>query len=119
MAVYKCPEAVQFVHTDWSNFNAEVEKNRILNHKASLLTWLQDHGYNGKLTGEIISFQVADGSAEYMVADKGRSCDLIHLPYWDAYQFNYAHLLKRKDIVQQIELNKAFERARAEANKSK
>jgi len=111
MTVYKCPEAVQFVHTDWCNLDVKVEQNRILNHKASLLTWLQSNGYKGKLTGEVVRFSVADGYAEYMVADKGRSCDLIHLPYWDAYQLPYAHRLTRKDIIQAIEVEKAFNNA--------
>lgn len=51
-------------------------------------TWLRDHGYRHKLTGEIVRFPIADGAATYMIADAER---LIWLPLGDAWQIPDAH----------------------------
>jgi hypothetical protein len=64
----------------------------------------------GKLVGEIIRFQVADGYAEYMVAGL-RPVELIHIPLWDAYQFAQIHLMTANEIKQQIEREKAFQKS--------
>jgi hypothetical protein len=55
-----------------------------------------------KNVGEIIKFQVADGYAEYMVAAT-KPVQLIHLPFWDAYQSETAELMTAKAIQQKID----------------
>ena len=55
-----------------------------------------------KSVGEIIKFQVADGYAEYMVAST-KPVQLIHLPFWDAYQSETAELMTAKAIQQKID----------------
>ena len=49
--------------------------------KAKLLSM----GFNGPLTGEVVRYQIADGYAQYMVADAPRQSCLIHLPLGDAW----------------------------------
>ena len=61
----------------------------------------------GKNIGEIISFPVADGAAEYMVASL-RPLELVHLPLGDAWSFQYAHLLTAKEVNKKIESSKAI-----------
>ena len=55
-----------------------------------------------KNVGEIIKFPVADGYAEYMVAAT-KPVQLIHLPFWDAYQSETAELMTAKAIQQKID----------------
>ena len=57
---------------------------------------------NQKSVGEIIKFQVADGYAEYMVAST-IPVQLIHLPFWDAYESEFAHLMTAKAIQEKID----------------
>lgn len=63
----------------------------------------------GKLVGEIIQFPVADGYAQYMVAGL-RPVELIHIPLWDAWDFQYAHLMTAKEIQEKINGQKALEK---------
>ena len=57
---------------------------------------------NNKNVGEIIKFQVADGYAEYMVAAT-KPVELIHLPFWDAWQSETAELMTAKAIQDKID----------------
>jgi hypothetical protein len=52
---------------------------------------------------------VADGYAQYMVASLS-PVELIHLPLWDAWQFDYAGRLTKKDIIEKINQRKAMEK---------
>ena len=63
---------------------------------------------NQKLVGEIIRFPVADGYAEYMVAAT-TPLELVHIPLGDAWDFQYAHLLKKKDVEEKIAAQKALD----------
>jgi len=67
----------------------------------------------GKNIGEIISFPVADGKAEYMVSSM-RPLELMHIPLGDAWEFPYVHLLTAKEvnkiIEQQNKLKEFFEK---------
>ena len=51
--------------------------------------------------GEVIKFPVADGYAEYMVAGT-KPVELIHLPIWDAWHFQYAGRLTKKDVLEKV-----------------
>lgn len=79
---------------------------------AALKQKLQDGGYNGPNTGEIVRFGIADGYAQYMVAEKGRSMVLIHLPLGDEWDIPAAHMrgLTRKDILEDIRRSKAMDK---------
>jgi len=61
--------------------------------------------------GKIIQFPVADGYAQYMIASM-KPVELIHMPLWDAWEFQYVERLNVRDIrdkVGQLEaINKLF-----------
>ena len=61
-----------------------------------------------KLVGEIIRFPAADGYAEYMVAST-TPLELVHIPLGDAWNFQYAHRLTKKDVEEKIKNQKALE----------
>lgn len=103
MKVYATP--IAFEHNYQNDTATEVA--RIDAHKASLRSWLADNGYKGKNSGKIASFGVADGSAQYMLAD-GKGSFLIHLPYWDAYQYRDVQFLPKKEIVRRLEQQDIF-----------
>lgn len=65
--------------------------------------------FNQKNVGEVIKFQVADGYAEYMVVST-KPVQLIHLPFWDAYQSETAELMTAKAIQQKIDQTIAMEK---------
>jgi len=60
---------------------------------------------NNKYVGEILRFPVADSYAEYMVASL-KPVELIHIPLWDSWEFNYAHLMTAKKIKEDLERQK-------------
>jgi len=107
MKVYTCPKEVPAPTPDYSNYDsAKVLADENL-HQARLVKWLKKGGYTGKYTGEIYSVGVADGHANYMVADGPKSC-LIHLPYGDAYDSRDVEFIPKKEIIRRIEARKGF-----------
>jgi hypothetical protein len=64
---------------------------------------------NAEHVGEVIQFPVADGYAQYMVASLS-PVELIHLPLWDAWGFQYASRLTKKDIIEKINQKKALKK---------
>lgn len=70
---------------------------------------LRESGYTGKNSGEVIKFPVADGHALYMVISM-RPLQLMHIPIVDAYEFQYVHLMTAKEVNEQIEASKRWEK---------
>ena len=99
----KVPELVFTVSTDIDGYDAACKK-----FKADLKEWCIQRNRKEEHVGEVIKFPVADGQAEYMVASL-KPVVLIHLPLWDAWHFQYAHLLGKKEILTKIAQNKAME----------
>jgi len=89
--------------------NLTTEESNKLDEKylEELKTYLQLKNPNGKNVGEIIEFQIADGYAKYMVANI-KPLHLVHIPLDDAYEFQYVHLLTTKEVNEQIESKKRF-----------
>lgn len=59
----------------------------------------------GVIEGAILRFPVADGYALYLVAkDTGRTVELKHIPYGDAWQVHPALIrgLTRKDVMRMV-----------------
>lgn len=111
MKVYSVPEAVPFAEPDYANYDYEKEQAREQAHQEALKQHLIDMGYTGKHTGGIARFGVADGCAQYMLADgNGRygPSFLVHLPYGDAWNYHGIQHFPKKDIVKQIEHDKAM-----------
>lgn len=84
-------------------------------HKDSIKQWLKDNGYNGKHTGGILRMPIADGAAEYMLAD-GNPSILIHLPYGDAWNHPDVTYLPKNVIVKRINADKAIRKMFEERN---
>lgn len=107
MKVYSCPKELPAPELDVKNYDWEKQDKAEAAHRKALAKWLKKAGYNGKYTGEIVCFPVADGHAQYMLADGSKSF-LIHLPYGDAWQYRDVGFLPKKEIVRRIEAEKNF-----------
>lgn len=117
--VYSAPEAIKQPSLDFSNMgNYRKESEEYIEN---LKKFLQKRS-KGKNVGEIIKFPAADGYARYMVASM-RPLELVHIPLDDAYSFQYAHRLTAKDVQEEIDREKAFEKiwtdAKREQSKNK
>jgi len=105
MKVYACP--IPAPTPDYANYDRDKENAAIEAHKLRLTSWLKANGYTGKRTGEIVRFPVADGYAEYMLGD-GRKSILVHLPYYDGYQYVDVRFLPKAEIIRRIDADKKF-----------
>lgn len=103
MRIYSCPTEVPAPEIDFRNYNHDREMRREEEHRQQLAQWLRTNGYPGANTGRICSFPVADGKAMYMVAEKGRSVSLIHLPYGDAWQYRDVQFLPKDEILRRCD----------------
>lgn len=76
---------------------------------AKLAALARQNDSAGDLVGQIISFPVADGAAQYMVW-KQKPLQLIHLPIGDAYQADAATTrgVRISDIRRQVQFNDAW-----------
>jgi hypothetical protein len=106
MKVYGIPKEVPFAEPDYRNYNRDVEERREIAHQEALKTWMVDQGCNGERTGEVVRFGVADGYAQYMFADRGRSSYLMLLPYGDAYQYQHVEFLPQAEIIKLLDQEK-------------
>jgi hypothetical protein len=105
MKVYSLPDELPAPEPDYLNFNLKTEEVKIQAHKEALKAWLVKAGYTGKNTGETLSFPVADGHAQYMLAE-GKSSILLHLPYFDGYAYPDVAFLPKKEILTRIDIEK-------------
>jgi hypothetical protein len=102
--IYSSPTQIPVPELDWKNIdNYEKDCQEYKNELKEYLLRVR----TGKNIGEIIQFPVADGYAEYMVASMNPP-ELIHLPLGDAWEFQYAHLLGKKEIQEEIDIQKAL-----------
>lgn len=97
MKVYATPDEVPTPQIDYSA-GPKAWRAQEKAHATQLADWLRRNGYTGKHTGRIASFGVADGAAQYMIADGPKSC-LIHLEYVDAYQYRDVEYLPKAEVV--------------------
>jgi hypothetical protein len=104
--VYSAPSSIEVPSSDFKNINGY--EKACEKYKADLKAMLQKRNKD-KNVGEIIRFPVADSYAEYMVASM-KPVELVHLPLWDAWNFQYAHLMTAKEVQGQIDNQKALEK---------
>jgi len=98
---------------DSKGYDAAIEK-----HTADLREWLKTEGFTGKDSGKIAAFPVADGRAQYMLAEgPGQRSFLIHLAYYDAWNYQFIERLTKKDILQSIRRDEAWAKMVAESKK--
>ena len=98
--VYLLPKGFVAPDFDWKEIPKYEKECGELTEK--LKKWCIDQNPKQQNIGEIIKFQVADGYAEYMVAST-KPVQLIHLPFWDAYQSETANLMTANAIQQKID----------------
>jgi len=107
--IYTVPKEIPFPEFNWKEVSKY--KKDIEDHEARLKDWAikrcEDGGKSTENVGEVIQFPVADGYAQYMVASI-KPLQLIHLEYWDAYQFEYANRLTAKDVKDKVNQKKAL-----------
>ena len=102
--VYSPPAEIKVPVFNWEDIDAY--KNECEKFVNALKEFCINRN-NDKHVGEVIQFPVADGYAQYMVAALS-PIQLIHLPLWDGYQFDYANRLTKRDIIQKINQTKAL-----------
>lgn len=106
--IFRCFEDVKRPTYDFRQSHKEMqqEENRYLN---DIRAKLNSMGFKGKNVGEVISFPVADSTADYMIVSM-RPLKLMHLEIADAWDFEYAHLLTAKEVNEKIEAKKRLEK---------
>lgn len=104
--VFTLPEGFDAPDFDWKEI--EKYKKDCADHTEKLKQWCLERNSEQECVGEVIRFPVADGTAEYMVAAI-KPVQLIHLPYWDAYQSETADLMTATAIKEKIRQAKALE----------
>jgi hypothetical protein len=109
MKVYGLPAELKFAEPDYRNFDREKERARKEAHTAKLAEWLRAHGYTGKHTGKIYRTPIADGYAEYMLAD-GKTAALFHLPYAGGYASPDVKFLPKAEVLRRIKASEEFEK---------
>jgi len=109
--IFDAPEDIKVPELDFSDiqkYNDDCDR-----FKSELKTFCIDRAEKAGVTdenfGEIIRFPVADGYAEYMVAAL-KPVQLIHIPIWDAWHFQYANRLTKKDVLEKIQQKKSLEK---------
>lgn len=101
--IYSSPSEVKLPSYDFKDVaNWRKDEENYINE---LKQFLINNGFNGKNSGEVIKFPVADGYALYMVASM-KPLQLIHLPLGDAWDFQYVHLLTAKEVQLKIDQDK-------------
>ena len=106
--IYSIEEEVPTPKMDFANFNLKEHREAEAKYIADVKAYLLERT-SGKNIGEVISFPVADSSAQYMVASM-RPLALVHLPLGDAWDFQYAHLLTAKEVDLKIKQKKAMDK---------
>lgn len=102
MKVYACPDECPAPELDLRD-NTKYEAAQI-SHRAALSRWLTSAGFTGPHTGEVVRYQVADGFALYMLGDApGRKASvLVHLPYWDGYDYRGIEHFPKSAVLDEI-----------------
>lgn len=101
MQVYSAPDTI--AKPAWpSPFNPDAYQAECNRYEKEILTWVRGLGYTGIHTGKIAGFGVADGTAQYMVADGGRKTILIHLDEVDGYDYMDVGFLPKKEILNRV-----------------
>ena len=104
--IYSPPAEIKVPELDWKDIAAYEKANEKFIED---LRAFCKNSNNSEHVGEVIQFPVADGYAQYMVAALS-PVELIHLPLWDAWEFDYVSRLTKKDIVDKINQRKAMEK---------
>jgi hypothetical protein len=105
--IFSPPSEIIIPTLDWKDipkYKAECEK-----YIQDLKDYFKRYAPDVEEIGEIVKFPVADGYALYMVATL-KPLELVHIPTWDAYEFQYANRLTKKDILLQIKRDRDLQK---------
>jgi hypothetical protein len=105
--VFILPDGFEAPEFNWEDI--EQYKKDCAEHTQRIKQWCVERNPNQVNVGVIIKFPVADGYAEYMVAAT-KPVQLIHLPYWDAWQSETAELMTANAIQQKVDQQVAMEK---------
>jgi hypothetical protein len=73
-------------------------------YEQKIISWCKENSKH-KLAGEVVSFPVADGNANYVIV---KPSEVVHLATGDAWHYQYIDRLTAKDIEQEIKRSKAL-----------
>lgn len=99
--IYGPPKEIPVPKLNVAGFDFERYQKDEEEYTQKLRDYCQVNGGNEDSVGEIISFPVGDGYAQYMVFNT-KPVVLIHMPLGDAWQFRYANRLTRKDVLAEV-----------------
>jgi len=103
--IYSGPAEIAIPKLDFSNIEAwKADEARYIDE---MKKFCKERNSQQEHVGEIIRFPVADGYACYMVAAIS-PVQLIHLEIGDAWNFQYAKNLTKKDVLAEIKKEKAI-----------
>ena len=98
--VYSAPKSIKLPEFK-RPFNYEEYSKQVDEYVQEVCDYAKKNG-RGKFAGKVVSFQVADGYARYVVMSL-RPVTLIHLDDGDGYHFLYANRLASGDVKELIE----------------
>jgi hypothetical protein len=105
MKLYSTP--IPFADPDYTNYDSLAEQAREDAHRLAVEVWLQQNGWSGPRTGEILREPMGDGYAQYMYGDApGSKACLIHLPYGDAWHSQNVEFLPKKEVLARLDAEK-------------
>jgi hypothetical protein len=109
--VYCPPDEIKVPEFNWEDIPAYEAANKkfIEDLKQWCVNRAAKAGVTDENLGVVIQFPVADSYAQYMVAALS-PVELIHIPLWDAWEYQYVERLSKKDIVEKINQRKAMDR---------
>ena len=105
-AIFAPPSSIKLPTYDFSKGGDWERHDRTYTNKLKKLLRARNRK---RYVGEIVSFGVADGTAQYMVASM-EPLELVHLPLMDGYEFEYIDRLTTLDIVKRVESRKRIDR---------
>lgn len=100
--VYSAPDSIKVPSYQWEK-GREFNEQQTQAYFGQLRDFLQKRNpKGGPVVGKTIQFPVADGYAVYMVAGLS-PVELVHIPIGDAWEFQYANRLTKKDVLAEIQ----------------
>ena len=99
MKIHSLPEELTATLPD---FMMDGYVEAVERHMETVITWLNENGFNGKNTGRLLSVPYADGHANYMFAHRTSGSVLVHLPYWDGWHSQDVQYLPQKVVLERI-----------------
>ena len=104
LKVYSAPKEIKKPELDFSNikkYNKDCDK-----YVQKIKDYAKKNG-ESKYRGEEISFNVADGTAVYIIFSM-TPLQLIHCETYDEYQYPYIKRLTKADIIKQVKFQKSM-----------